>query len=268
MMVNQLVYKPLAYLYFWWVKFFEKRLRFKVELNNLKSEWIDGTMVFDMTPVWKKHGINARGINYYTIGAVKDDLSSRYNPNSPYYQAWYGGYIVQFSKNRTWNVDDHYALGEADQKQWLEMYGDESPLALMEKNNSRLIKEVEISGYKGKLYEGGGWSHSDVGDGYKTFMLQILMGITAEVFNISNPKLDIKTNNFIPKRNSQMQVAPHHKVYLKGFIAIIELDSKTKAVLYINATIFEDKKNKKYDYFKQTKNSLMATILSTKILKI
>ena len=71
MLINAITLLP-AFIYYRYVKSCEKKLGFKVELNNLDPNWINGVMIFDMTPIWKKHGIDARGNNYYTIGKVKN----------------------------------------------------------------------------------------------------------------------------------------------------------------------------------------------------
>lgn len=267
-MLIDLITKLPAYIYYVKVKSLEKKLGFKVELNHLEPNWINGVMIFDMTPIWKKQGIDARGNNYYTIGKVKNGLSSRFNLHSPYYQAWLGCYIVQFDKNSNWGVQDHYSLGEADQKYWLSIYGDSFPLASIPKKDFKDAGKIQISGFSGKLYEGGCWSHSDVGIGNKRNSLYLLMSACANIFNFSNMSLKLKGSDFIPKWINGNNNESYQKIYLKGYFAILKLNEKTRAVLYVNAAIFENKKCGKTDYFSEIKKELKETLLATKILSV
>ncbi|HLE24506.1 MAG: hypothetical protein UX87_C0024G0015 [Candidatus Amesbacteria bacterium GW2011_GWA1_47_16] len=257
-----------GWVYLQMVRRVESQMGYKVVLNSQKPNWIDGAMIFDMTPVWKKHGIDAKGVNYYTVGAVKDGLSSRYDYLSPYYQAWLGGYVVKFKKNREWTAYDHFHLGEADQLNWLEMYGDKEPLASILQKDFKLVEKINISGFPGILYEGGGWSHSDVGKSGRGFILSGMMAACANMFNMLNKNLDLVGENFIPQWNVNYSTNSYHKVNLWGYVAILELDAKTKAVLYANATRFEDRNGKEYDYFIKIGKDIKRVLLSTRIEKV
>lgn len=268
MLIDVLTKIP-SYLYYLKVKSFEKQLGYKIELKNLSPHWINGTMIFDMTPVWKRHGINAKGINYYTIGEIKNQLSTRFDYKSPYYQAWLGGYIVQFDKQRKWTPQQHFTLCEADQKAWLAMYGDPTPLiSLSDSKGVKKIGSIKISGYSGILYEGGGWSDSDVGSGNKKLTLLTSMSLAANLFNISNRKLNLIGRNFIPSWSEDFKISSYQKIYLKGYIGIIELYEKTKAVLYVNVAIFADKNGKKFNYFSKVADDIKHTLLSMKIIRL
>src|SRR3989344_6514407 len=223
MIIDAITLLP-GYIYYLKVKLFEKKLGFRVELKHLEPDWINGVMIFDMTPIWRQHGIMARGNNYYTIGKVKNGLSSRFDPLSPYYQAWLGCYIVQFDKYRDWGVQDHFSLGEADQKYWLKLYGDTSPLATTSKNDFKDLGKIEISGFSGKIYEGAAWSHSDVGTGNKGIAFNFLMSACANIFNFSNKSLKLNGSDFIPKQKKENKIESFQKTYLKGYFAIVELD--------------------------------------------
>lgn len=267
-MLIDLLIKIPALIYYRFVKSFEKQMGFKVELNNLDPNWINGVMIFDMTPIWRKHGIDAKGTNYYTIGKVENGLSSRFDPLSPYYQAWLGCYIVQFDKYRDWGVQEHFSLGEADQKYWLKLYGDSSPLATTSKNDFKHLGKIEISGFSGKIYEGAAWSHSDVGLRNKRTFLYLLMSACANIMNFSNRSLKLKGGNFIPNQLKDNKIDSYQKIYLKGYFAIVELDKKTRAVLYVNATNFEIENGVKTDYFSKIKDDLKKTLLATKIIPV
>jgi hypothetical protein len=257
-----------AWIYFQLVKSLEKDLGYRVELKNLPSDWIDGEMVFNMTPVWKKYGIDATGVNYFTVGGLKKDLSSRFDYQSPYYQSWLGGYIVKFKESRTWTIQDHFNLGEADQKNWLDLYGDPQPEGNIPRDGLKHMGQVIISGYKGQLYEGGGWSHSDVGEHARGFLLSAMMSACANIFNFSNSTLALSGKNFLPNWNCDSSLNSYHNVRLLGYIAILELDEKHKAVLYANATQFTDKHNKRYDYFGKLRPELKRILQTLEIVKV
>lgn len=257
-----------AFIYYLKVKLFEKKLGFRVELNHLEPDWINGVMIFDMTPIWRKHGIDAKGINYWTIGEVKNGLSSRFDPLSPYYQAWLGCYIVQFDKNREWGVQEHFSLGEADQKYWLKLYGDTSPLTTTSNKAFKDLGKIEISGFSGKIYEGAAKSHSDVGLGNKRTFLHLLMSACANIMNFSNKSLTLIGRNFIPIQIKDNKIDSYQKIYLKGYFAIIKLDDKTRAVLYVNAAIIENANGAKTDYFSKIKYDLKKALLATKIIPV
>lgn len=263
MFLNTLT-KPFSYIYYFLTKRLEKKLGYKLVLPKDKN-WIDGTMIYDMTPVWKKHGINAGGINYFTIGVIKDNISTRYNYLSPYYQAWLGGYLVRFSEDREWNADDHFNLGSADQKNWLEMYGDHNPYVKLGK--TKFIKNIQLGKYKGKLYEGSGLSDTDVGGEKKSLILPILLSGFANILTISNPKLQLNYKNFIPNiKNNQLE--HFQKISLKGYVLIVELKNRIKAVFYVNGSIFRDNFGKKYDYFENLKEKLLHLITQINILEV
>ena len=256
--------KPISYLYYQKVKLFEKSLKYSLQLPD-NPNLINAQMIFDMTPVWKKHRINAKGINYFTIGSVVDGISTRYDFNSPYYQSWLGGYIVQIEEQRSWTAKDHYSLGEADQKNWLEMYGVKKPFVKTDFETIKPAEKIEISRYTGTLEQGNIWSNTDVG-GNKNLWLSIQLSVMANIMNGSNDKLDLKHNNFLPDLNKN-RLDPFQKIYLMGYIAILTLDEKTKAVLYVNSAKYSDKDENNHDNFNKTKTELLDLIKSIKIVK-
>lgn len=115
-------------------------------------------MIFDMSHVWKTFGLDAIGVNYFTIGAVKNGLSTRFDAKSPYCQAWLDGYIDRFAKPHAWTLEDHFKLGVADEKNWLKLYGDQNPFVEVDLSSPKNKGKITIDGYEGTLYEGNIWS--------------------------------------------------------------------------------------------------------------
>jgi hypothetical protein len=91
---------------------------YKLRFGDLPDEWLNGYMLADMTKTWHAYGLPIKGLNYFTLGTIKDGLSTRYMPNKPLYQAWLGGYIFTSEKPLDWNPQDYLKLCEADQKKW------------------------------------------------------------------------------------------------------------------------------------------------------
>lgn len=112
----------------------ERQMGYSLSIPGLSPHWINALMIFDMSHVWKRFGLHAVGVNYFTIGAVANGLSTRFDARSPYYQAWLGGYIVRFSKPREWTLNDYFELGVADQKNWMHLYGERTPYVVVQKN--------------------------------------------------------------------------------------------------------------------------------------
>ena len=267
-MILETIAKPIAFLSYQQVKKVERQLGYKLELNQDGSKWIDGTMIFDMTPVWKRCGIEAMGVNYYTIGSVVNRISSRFDSNSPQYQAWLGGYFVRFPTPKGWTIEEHYHLGEADQKTWLKLYGVENPVIKPDFKRITNRGKFSISGYKGILYQVYLGSNTDVGDKANGLYLTALWAGGVYFFKKSNPHLQVSYSNFIPKWKREKRLNPYQIINLEGYVAIIEIDSKTKAILYTNGCSFIDKQGKKTDTFQQLQTELKSCLKKFRIEKV
>ena len=94
----------------------QKKIRYKLVFKNLPKDWIDGYALVGMTLTWHSYGLPIRGLNYFTVGSLKNGLSSRFIMDSDLYQAWLGGYVFQSKKRLYWHSDDYLRLAEADQE--------------------------------------------------------------------------------------------------------------------------------------------------------
>jgi hypothetical protein len=70
-----------------------------------------------MTKTWHRAGLDASGVNYFTIGKVVNGNSTWFDFASDYYQSWLGGYMVKLANPAKWTLKDHYNLALADQEQ-------------------------------------------------------------------------------------------------------------------------------------------------------
>ena len=260
---------PIVQIHYAYTKKREKEMGYSLTFHNLAPHWINGLMIFDMSHVWKKFGLNAIGVNYFTIGAVKNGLSTRFDAKSPYYQAWLGGYIVRFAKPHAWTLEDHFKLGVSDQKNWLKLYGDQNPFVEVDLSSLKNRGKITIGEYEGALYEGNIWSDTDIGKGKSFLPLPLLMSGGAHHFNKDNPHLNVNYQNFIPKwKQNAEPLAPYQKILLKGYIGLIPLNATTKVMLYANGCEFTDKRGEKYDHFKTIKEELRALLEKVEIRKL
>lgn len=267
-MILESIVKPFAFLNYLHVKSVERNLGYKLTLNQNGNKWIIGTMIFDMIPVWKRYGLDAFGVNYFTIGKVKDGISSRFDSNSPYYQAWLGGYIVRFSKTRKWTIKDHFLLGEADQKNWLSIYGVKKPEVSIDFKRIINLGSFNVGNYRGALYQGGGNSNTDVGNRINKLYLSVLWAGGAFFFNRSNSGLNLNHTSFIPDWSKEKRLDPYQLIHLEGYVVIIEIDNKTKAIFYTNGCSFNDKLGKISDTFEQLQIELKDSLKKFRIEKI
>ena len=75
--------------------------------------WLDPGFIQDVNRVptidryWKAAGLRAIGISYWTIGSPAGTYAStRFDPDSPYYQAWFGCYMASFDYPQESSFDD------------------------------------------------------------------------------------------------------------------------------------------------------------------
>ena len=97
-----------------------KKIGYRFRYDRIPAAWIQSVVSLNMTRSWRRHGINAIGLNYWTIGVEKDGVSTRYLPDAKQYQSWLGAYLVRFLDDREFTLQDHFNLAVADQKNWLE----------------------------------------------------------------------------------------------------------------------------------------------------
>lgn len=205
----------------------QKRAGYKLTFNNLPKEWIQGNAMVDMTFTWHQYGLPISGLNYFTVGALQDGTTSRYSETNDLYQAWLGGYIFTSKKPLHWHDDGYIRLAEADQKGWLRRFGAKSP----EMNFGKLTdkESLTVSGKKAALYSWRGITHSDVGVSTQGILTTLMMDGMADMMNVMNPGLSLKGENFIPPAPDR---APFEELLISGYMVLVNIDSKTKAVLY------------------------------------
>ena len=240
----------------------ERGVGYKIEFTYLPDQWLQSVMRCDMTATWKAFGLGIlHGTNHFTVGAICNGKSERFNKTADSYQSWIGGYVVRLSNDRKWEIQDHLNLAVADQMSWLgKWYGDPSPLCIMKASEFKRLKSITIDGYNAELYTGSCITHSDVGSSPASLKLRIASAVMSEMFNLFDKEGDVPSQALVPesKRNA------YEKLELKGFIAIVEVEANTKVVLYSNGvtTKYGHEKNT----FTQNKAELLSAISSCRIV--
>ncbi len=212
----------------------EHEIGYKLVFKQIPDVWINGLMRCDMTRTWKKFGLKiSRGANYFTVGQIKNDVSSRFTLGETGYQSWLGGYTVKLKEAREWTLQDHLNLAVADQKSWLRRYGDVYPVCDFREANSKTIASISLGDYSGTLYEGSCITHSDVGNGFANIWLKLSASVMAAAFNVSNPKINLHGKSLRPQSKGKS----YENLRLKGYIAIFDIEKDVKVVLYGNGVV-------------------------------
>lgn len=206
----------------------QKKVGYKLVFHDLPPDWIQGYAMVDLTFTWRVYGLPIQGLNYFTVGAIKNGVTTRYQEKSDLYQAWLGGYVFQSKKPLTWHADRYVRLAEADQKGWLRQFGAEDPR--MDFSKLKKVQDMEIAGKKATLFAWSGVTKSDVGPSSHSILTQVMMDGMADMMNALTPGLKVKGENFIPPPSHRL---PYEELLISGYTILINIDSRTKAVLYV-----------------------------------
>lgn len=243
----------------------EREIGYKLVFKSIPDIWIDGIMRCDMTRTWKKFGLKiSRGANYFTIGKIKEDVSTRFDLAEPQYQSWLGGYTIKLKQGRGWTLQDHLNLAVADQKSWLKRYGDPHPFCDFKEENCQFINDsIKLGNYSGTLYEGICTTHSDVGDGFANMWLKLSAIGMATVFNVLNPALNLIGKDLRPQSKGKS----YEILKLKSYVAIFDIEKKdVKVVLYGNGIV--ENGGVKINTFEIIKNEILRAMNSCEVVKI
>jgi hypothetical protein len=226
--------------------------------------WLNGLVKLDLTKRWKEFGLNVTGVDYFTLGAVVNGVSTRFDPQAKQYQSWLGGYLVEFANSTDRRLQDFLDLAVVDQIDWLKHYGDPNPACTLSARNFRKMGDVNVGGYHGRVYEGGGVTHSDVGINASGPWLLLVTIFMATIFDLSNARLRSTYTDFLPVTVQ----SSYSTVYLRGYVIVIRLEKDIYAVLYGNGAIFKDRLGTKRDTFENLGREILASLMAVKIFKL
>jgi hypothetical protein len=231
----------------------QQKIGYKLKFKNLPEDWINGYAMVDMTKTWTNYGLSIKGLNYFTLGNIKNGISTRFIPGGKMYQAWFGGYIFTDTSPINWTPENYLKVAEADQKKWLLYFGKSDPA--MDFGELKKVKRLTNSGKQAELFSWSGTTNSDVGKRSNRLYNRAIMDGMAYIMNKNTPGLNLKGSNFIPKLPIGKS---YEELTIYGFIVIIDLTPNTKAMLYVcmsensddNVRYMEDLITKHIDWVK------------------
>jgi len=141
--------------------------------QHVSSSWLNQVFTMRMDNIWQYYGIAAKGQNYYFLPNPTQarTFSDRFNPQSNYFQSWFGAYTIEDSNNTTYAMSNNninaqaiLQLSIADQKAWLISFaGFSSPSVSIDTSVALNISQVQVDGCSGWKITGRLISNVDVG---------------------------------------------------------------------------------------------------------
>jgi len=231
------------------------------------GDFLEGYESTMLTEKWQNGGVPIKGNNYWTFGPpTQSGQSSRFDPESKLYQAWFGIYThvgvdglqVGFNGNEP-DIEILKRLAEIDQEAWLKAYGDDLPLAKLERFEHK--GHTTVSGQRAWIYYGEIASHSDVGFSGKGY--EGAYGIARELKFTSPTK--ISKELFVPSPNLwQSAVDPYHRILLKGLFTVVPFENATVCI-YLNGAEFVDNNQKHHDTWPGLETDALNMIQGVKL---
>jgi hypothetical protein len=236
----------------------EQENGYKATFSNLPAQWTN-PLKQNMETHWQS--INRRGMNYFALGKAEGEnqFSNRSNPDSKYYQAWVGAYVLSgkeklFASMENSEINERMEevlsemamLAQLDQKTWLFAAGDPQPLA----TSPSLTKTETVSkfGLNIPLYQGTINSHSDLTD--RSNEISDLVGMP-------------------PTSAWGSRLDAYHDVTLSVYyLPFYDAQKQLLVVVYGASARFTDKLGKAYNYENALKAELINIMKSIELEKI
>ncbi len=202
---------------------------------NGSGDWIPQARI-DMGYIWQSEGINWEGYNYFFVANAKspNKCSERFNPNSDYFQSWFGMYTVFDKANEKYALEDGELdeikiinLAIADQKAWLKNFAGLDTHNVYIDTNVNITKEdISIDSHGGWKISGRLVSNVDVG---------------------TNNNSDLPELLYAPPAIWEENVESYQKIYLDVFAYVwYTPENKELNVAYFNGVEYESKDGTTY----------------------
>lgn len=217
----------------------------KPRFGYLPAPWISPMIKQEMNQIWEP--LNLKGMNYFTFAGPKNILAKfveRSNPYSPYYQAWFGVYIIKAPQGRErfgfdreeMDVKELGKLAVYDQNAWLKAAGDPNPL--VRGKHYEKAGKIRLGGIERALYEGAMSSHSDLSGNKESFLIRFLGAPL--------------------KSTWERDLTPHHVVTLNGvYCGWYSPEFEVTIVFYGCGSLFRASSGKTYNHFEKIKGELL-----------
>ena len=208
--------------------------------------WIT-PMKNQMNEIWEP--IKANGVNYYMFGGPRTWLTSyseRSNPQSPYYQAWVGGYVIKLG-NGSLPGDLQFLAWQVtalDQRSWLSAMGDPKPIA--DSSPATSAGNIMIDGHSLPLWHGTMQSHSDL-SAHPSGPLPTLIGMP-------------------PTSSWPMGLDSFHDVTLDGYFACwVDSQRSVSIVIYAVAASYAGQTGTQHDNRSLLNEELLSLMKSARL---
>ncbi len=221
----------------------------------VSTNWLNQVFTLNMDNIWQYYGIGARGQNYYFFPKPTQAriYSDRFNPESNYFQSWFGAYTIEDSNNTTYALSNNsinaqaiLQLSIADQKAWLISFaGLPNPSVSIDTSVALNVSQVQIDGRSGWKITGRLNSNVDVGvnnpqSNYPSLLIIPSIAWEGFVGSYANVKLEVVSYVWYASENKELNVvyyngvefddlsASHHRTLPQIFA---ELDSMALSVI-------------------------------------
>lgn len=206
----------------------------------------------DMDGIWQR--LSLKGVNYYSLGEPKksENYSQRSDSKSPYYQAWFGTYVID-AKNQLFDFPNEdidskspnivpklLQIAVLDQSAWLYAMKDPGGIgstSVVHSNGQNDPIEINVDGHSAHLIEFSMTSHSDLTDS---------AGQLISLIGMPN------------KQSWQGNLDAYHPIMIRGFyIYWFDKDDGTLKIIYGAGCSYTDKQNVKFDFYPQIKDGML-----------
>ena len=191
----------------------------------ISSNWTQKPYKIRMDDMWQSEGINATGQNYYFFPkpAKGHRYSERFNPQSDYFQSWFGAYTIEDTNDKTYalsgdSIDPQAILdlAIADQKGWLRSFGLPEPLVAVDTSIPVNVTEIQIDGGSGWKITGKINANVDVGADNPWWVLPALLSAPTRAWHglvesYGSASLDVVSYVWYTPENKELNV-----VYYNG----------------------------------------------------
>lgn len=237
----------------------EKVTKIRPQFNFQSKKWIPRPIKTRLLTAKKIMGSNSPWIGYFFLANYENKLSrciERFNPHSPYYQAWFGCYIMAGKnsppgfENENYDLDMLSKIGIGDQTSWLKSFRVKDPI--VEITNTKVLQNSKKYHPKAEVaFLGEMQTNSDLN------------------INASN---DWRYNQLfgLPKKEWIDFVKPHHIINLKGYyISWPNYKTNSSIILYgCLVDSMETKSGEIASYWNDSEKELKNMIYNTKIIEI
>ena len=195
--------------------------------NNVSTNWYNQVFNLRMDNIWQSQGINAKGQNYYFFARPTQSrtYSDRFNPESKYFQAWFGAYTIEDMNSTTYAISKNSVdakailkVAVADQIAWLQSFaGLAQPTVSIDTSVAINVSQIQIDSRSGWKITGRLNSNVDVGfhnptSNYPPLLIIPTSAWLGFVESYVNIKLDVVSYVWYAPENKELNIVYYNGV--------------------------------------------------------